>query len=270
LSGTPVGRPVEDPEDSPGTNPARAARPSFRFTPVAAVITVATLLALALRVYQLARPGHLLCVGDYDDGADFGSAILLVHGVLPYRDFITVQPPGITLLMTPPALLSRLIGTAWAIAAARILTALASTGAVVLGGLIVRHRGVFAVVGTCGLIAIYPGSVQAAHTVLLEPWLVLFCLAGVALTFDGDFLASSGRLTWSGVAFGFAGAIKLWAIVPTAVVLLILLAKRRQVGSYRRAGAVERTPVHHRDQAAPRPACGHEPDWALRSGCPVR
>jgi hypothetical protein len=201
------------------------------FRPVT-VITLATLLALALRAYQLARPGHLLGVGDYDDGADFGSAVLLIHGVLPYRDFIIVQPPGITLLMTPAALLSRLTGTAWAIAAGRILTALASTGAVVLGGLIVRHRGIFAVVVTCGLIAIYPGSVQAAHTVLLEPWLVLFCLAGVALAFDGDLPANAGRLTWSGVAFGFAGAIKVWAIIPTAVILVILLARRRQAARF--------------------------------------
>jgi Glycosyltransferase family 87 len=232
LSGTPTGLSVEDPEYSPTADPAEAARRSFRLTPVTVVITLATLFALALRAYELSRPGHLLGVGDYDDGADFGSAIFLVHGVLPYRDFVTVQPPGITLLMTPAASLSRLTGTAWAIAAGRILTALASTGAVILGGLIVRHRGIFAVVATCGLIAIYPGSVQAAHTVLLEPWLVLFCLAGVALAFDGDVLASSGRLTWSGAAFGFAGAIKLWAIIPAAVILVILLARRQRVVRY--------------------------------------
>ena len=231
MSGTPVGLSVEVPEDSQSTDPARTRR-SFRFTPVAAVITVATLLALALRVYQLAQPGHLLGVADYDEGADFGTAILLVHGVLPYRDFITVQPPGITLLMTPAALLSRLTGTAWALGVGRILTVLASTGAVVLGGLIVRRRGLFAVVATCGLIAIYPGSVQAAHAVLLEPWLVLFCLAGVALTFEGDSLANSRRLMWGGVAFGFAGAIKLWAVIPAAVILVILLAKRRHVTRY--------------------------------------
>ena len=232
MSGTPVGLSVEDPQNSRNADPAKA-RSSFRLTPVATVITVATLLALALRVYQLARPGHLLGVGDYDEGADFGTAVLLVHGVLPYRDFITVQPPGITLLMTPVALLSRLTGTAVAIGVGRILTVLASTGAVVLGGRIVRHRGVFAVIATCGLIAIYPGSVQAAHAVLLEPWLVLFCLVGVALMFEGDLLTdNSRRLAWSGVAFGFAGAIKLWAVIPAAVILVILLAKRRHVARY--------------------------------------
>jgi hypothetical protein len=232
MSGTPARLSAGDRQGSPSSSPAGAIRLPSRFTSVAAVMTALTLFALALRFYQLARPGHLLGLGDYDDGADFGSAILLAHGVLPYRDFVIVQPPGITLLMTPAALLSRLAGTAWAIAAGRVLTALASAGAVVLGGLIVRHRGVFAVVVTCGLIAIYPGSVQAAHTVLLEPWLVLFCLAGVALAFDGDVLASGGRLMWSGVALGFAGAVKLWAVIPATVILVLVLATRRQVARY--------------------------------------
>jgi Glycosyltransferase family 87 len=196
----------------------------FSLTPVAAVIVAATLLALGLRGFQIFRPGHLLGVGDYDDGADFGSALRLIHGVLPYRDFVLVQPPGIMLLMTPAAALSPLIGTAWSIAVARVLTVAASAAAVVLGGLLVRHRGVFATVVTCGVIAIYPGSVQAAHTVMLEPWLTAFCLAGTVAVFDGDRLARSGRrLAWGGAALGFAGAIKVWAIIPVAVIVVLCL-----------------------------------------------
>jgi hypothetical protein len=201
--------------------------------PVTAVIVGFTVLALGLRAYQLVRPGHLLGVGDYDDGADFGSAIWLVHGVLPYRDFVVVQPPGITLLMTPAALLSRLTGsTAWAMAAGRILTGLAGAASVSLGGLLVRHRGVLATTVTCGIIAIYPGSVQAAHTVLLEPWLVAFCLAGALAVFDGDQLASGRRLAWGGAAFGFAGAIKVWAIIPVAVICVLCLPRFGQAVRY--------------------------------------
>ncbi len=189
-----------------------------------AVIVAATLLALGLRGFQVLRPGHLLGVGDYDDGADFGSALRLVHGVLPYRDFIIVQPPGIVLLMIPAAALSPLTGTAGALAVARILTVAASAAAVVLGGLLVRHRGVFATIVTCGVIAIYPGSVQAAHTVMLEPWLTVFCLAGAVAVFDGDRLAdSSRRLAWGGAALGFAGAVKVWAIIPVAVIVVLCL-----------------------------------------------
>ena len=196
----------------------------FSVTPVGAVIVAATLLALGLRGFQIFRTGHLLGVGDYDDGADFGSALRLIHGVLPYRDFIIVQPPGIVLLMVPAAALSPLIGTAGSIAVARILTVAASAAAVVLGGLLVRHRGVFATLVTCGVIAIYPGSVQAAHTVMLEPWLTVFCLAGAVAVFDRDRLTGSGRrLAWGGAALGFAGAVKVWAIIPAAVIVVACL-----------------------------------------------
>jgi len=63
--------------------------------------------------------------------------------------------------------------------------------------------------------------------VLLEPWLVLFCLAGMLAVFDRDGLASTRRLVWGGVLFGFAGAIKVWAILPVLVILVLILAARQ-------------------------------------------
>ena len=201
-------------------------------TPAGLIITAATLLGLGLRLYQLARPGHLLGATEYDDGADFGSALRLVHGAIPYRDFVTVQPPGITLLMLPAALLAKLAGTASGMAAARILTALAGTAGVLLGGLLVRHRGVLAITVTCGILAVYPGSVQSAHTVLLEPWLVLGCLAGAVAVFDGDQLATGRRLAWGGAILGFAGAIKIWAVIPVAVIFALSLPRPRQAARF--------------------------------------
>ncbi len=194
--------------------------------PVTLAIAAATLLALILRGYQLSRPGFLMGVIEYDDGTDFGSAVRLVDGALPYRDFIMVQPPGITLLMAPIALTAKGLGTAGALAIGRVVTMLASTAGVVLAGLLVRHRGLLATVITCGLLAVYPDSIAAAKTVLLEPWLVLFCLAGALAVFDRDGLAGRWRLLAGGLAFGFAGAIKVWAILPVAVILVLLLTRR--------------------------------------------
>jgi hypothetical protein len=34
---------------------------------------------------------------NYDDGVNFGGALGLVHGELPYRDFLWLHPPGIEL-----------------------------------------------------------------------------------------------------------------------------------------------------------------------------
>jgi hypothetical protein len=109
-------------------------------------------------------------------------------------------------------------------AAGRMLTVLASTADVVLMGLLVRHRGVLATAVACGLLAVFPDSIAAAHTILVEPWLVLFCLAGLVLAFDGDQLVTGRRLAMAGLAFGFAGAVEGWAIVPVLVVLALCLA----------------------------------------------
>jgi alpha-1,2-mannosyltransferase len=208
-------------------------RHSARLTPVTAIIAVATLLALGLRLYQLGRPGYLLSVTEYDDGPYFGSAVRLVNGSIPYRDFLVVQPPGITLLMTPAALLGKVTGTDWAIAVGRLLTAFASVACVTLTGLLARHRGVLAAVVACGIPAVFPDSVQAAHTVLVEPWLAMFCLAGALAVFEGDRLTiSRRRLAWGGVAFGFAGAVEVWAIFPMAVIAVLSLRSSRRVAVY--------------------------------------
>ncbi len=186
------------------------------------MILAATALGLALRIYQLMRPGYLLGVTEYDDAVDFGSAVRLVHGVLPYRDFVLVQPPGISLLMAPVALLANITGSATGFAVARVLTACAGAASITLAGLLVRHRGALVTTLTCGLLAVYPGAIEAAHTVLLEPWMVLLCLIGAVAIFDGDQITTrASRLAWGGAAFGFAGAIKVWAALPVLVILVL-------------------------------------------------
>jgi len=206
-----AGGPPGESRSDAGT--AQEGRRKGWLTPVSVAIGACTLLALALRLFLLSRPGYLLGVTEYDDGPYFGSAVNLVHGFLPYRSFVLVQPPGITLLMVPSALLSEATGTATAMATGRILTILASSAGVLLVGLLLRHRGLLTVIVGCGIVAVYPDSVSTARTILVEPWLVLFCLLGALALFDRDRLTTSGkRLFWGGVAFGFAGCVEVWAI----------------------------------------------------------
>ena len=100
---SPAGPPPAGAPDGPADAPApAAARASALRQPATLIIIGMTLLALAVRLYYFTRPGYLLGVTEYDDGSYFGSAVRLVHGSMPYRDFVLVQPPGITLLMTSP------------------------------------------------------------------------------------------------------------------------------------------------------------------------
>jgi hypothetical protein len=196
---------------------------------VGIVIAVMTALALGLRAYQLSTPGYLTGITEYDDGSYFGSAIHLVHGILPYRDFVFVQPPGITLLMTPVALLSKATGTLTAFGVARVLTTIASAAGVLLLGLLVRHRGLPTTILACGLLAVYPDAVTTARTLLLEPWLVLFCLLGALAVFNRDRVTDSHRRLFAGgLALGFAGAIEAWAILPAVVILALCVPPVRR------------------------------------------
>ena len=181
---------------------------AYWLSPQGVVMACATLLALAVRVYTLTRPGYITGTTEYDDGVYLGGAIRLVQGALPYRDFALVQPPGILLLMAPVALIAKVTTATHAMAAARVLTVLASTACVPLAGSLVRYRGALVTLVTCGVLAIYPDDITTAHTLILEPWMNLFCLFGVCLAFRKGRLASPRRLIWAGVAIGFAGAVK--------------------------------------------------------------
>jgi hypothetical protein len=198
------------------------------------VIVVMALVAMALSFYQLTRPNILFGVDEYDDGAYFGSAIRLVHGALPYRDFVLVQPPGFALLTSPLALLSRALGTRETLAAARLCMPLVAALNVALVGVLMRHRGLLATLVAAGLMAVFPAEIRSTHTLLLEPVLNTFCLLGAALVFRGErFRAGTRWMLLGGVAFGFAGSIKGWALVPVlVVVLLCLLHARRRLAPF--------------------------------------
>jgi Glycosyltransferase family 87 len=190
-------------------------------------VGVITALGLALRLYQLTRPGLLFGVPQYDDAVYLGSAVRLIGGSFPYRDFVFVQPPGISLLLAPVAALSRLTGTDVGLAVARVMTACAGAASVPLCGLLVRWAGLVVVIVACGIVAIHPDAAHAAQSVFLEPWLVLFTLLGALAAFDhGSLTTSKSRLGWAGVAFGLACAIKIWAAVPALVMIALLAAIR--------------------------------------------
>lgn len=207
------------------------------------IIALAAVLGFGIRVFQLTRPGYLTGFTEYDDGVYIGNALRLVNGVIPYRDFAMVQPPGVMLLMVPAALLGKAFGSMWALAAARALTVGADTANVALVGLLVRHRGPLAAGIASGGYAVYPPVLNASSSLFLEPWLILFCLLGTVFLFDGDQLAGRGaqgsrgvhgregraawRPVWAGACFGFATAVKIWAVVPALVALAVCLAARR-------------------------------------------
>ena len=147
-----------------------------------------------------------------------------------------MQPPGILLLMAPVALLAKVSAVTSAMAAARLLTVAASAACVTLLGSLVRHRGGYVTLVACGVLAVYPDDIMAAHTLLLEPWMNLLVLGGACLAFRGGQLAAPRRLLWAGAAFGLAGAVKYWAMLPALGLLAACLLTGPQDGPGRSGG----------------------------------
>ena len=250
---------------------------AYWLSPAGLVILAATGLALALRLFMLSRPLFLTGVTEYDDGVYLGGAIRLISGTLPYHDFAFVQPPGILLLMAPVAVIAKVSTATHAMAAARLLTVLASALCVPLVGHLVRYRGVFVTVVSCGILAVYPDDITTAHTLILEPWMNLLLLIGVCAAFRRGRLASPRRLFWAGVAIGFAGAVKYWAVLPALALLVVCLvtpapdgpARRRRTCGYA-LGVVAGFAVPVLPFAAAGPGCTCGPRCSTRPAGPAR
>ena len=79
-------------------------------------------------------------------------------------------------------------------------------------------------------LAVFPLAVAADHTLLLEPYLVSFCLLGVIALFTrGRARQPSTRPARRSCSLDSAGSIKLWAVLPAIAALICCVpAWRRQ------------------------------------------
>lgn len=208
----------------------RSSRQPLELAAIRIVVYIAGgCIAFALALFCLSRQNGLYGVTEYDDGVYFGATMHLLSGQLPYRDFVFVQPPGITILLSPLGLIGHIFGSREGIALARIVTAIIAGANAVLAALVMRHRGILAS-GVAGLVlGVFPPAFIADRTLELEPYLVCLCLIGVACVFSGAEFASNKRIIWGGVFFGLAGTVKSFAILPVFVLAILLFARKRQV-----------------------------------------
>ncbi|HET9647156.1 MAG TPA: hypothetical protein VFP34_02875 [Microlunatus sp.] len=184
------------------------------------VVVVVFLVALAARLVPVLRGGGLLGVDTYDDGVHYASALALVSGRLPYRDFLLLHPPGVVVALAPFALLGHLTYDGWGLAAGRVAWMAMGSLTAVLVALALRRAGWWAaLVGGIGY-AVYLPATRAERTTMLEG-LTSFLLA-LALVLLGTSRLRNRHRWWvyagSGALLGFATATKIWGIVVVLVV----------------------------------------------------
>ena len=162
--------------------------------------------------------GHL----GYDDGVYFGAAVALTNGVLPYRDFLLLHPPGIAVLLSPFALIAGATSDATGFAVARL--AFMALGAVnaglvtVVAGRYGRRAGLLGGRAVRGLVR--RGARRAGRPILIGPRDARCC--SMAMLVIGSPPGRSPYVAAHAVAgrrcLGAAAAIQVWAVLPVAVI----------------------------------------------------
>ena len=194
------------------------------------------------------RGGGLFGRIGYDGSVYYASASALTHGLLPYRDFLLLHPPGITLALLPFAALGRLVGDPYAFALARLAwfgLGAVSTALVFAGRPVPRARG--RRVAAAAFYAVFVPAVVSEHTTSLEA-VGSVCLLGVGRAADPRARpadrARSSPLLAAGALLGVATGTKIWGV---AVVLALVAWSVRRVGrAARGAGAGRRGRRHRR------------------------
>jgi hypothetical protein len=179
------------------------------------------LVAFGARLLPVLRGGGLFGIGHYDAAVYFGSGVGLVHGRLPYRDFLLLHPPGISVVLAPFGALAAWVGDPTAMAVARL--AWMGLGALnaILAARVLRSVGKIPALlaGLC--YAVFYPAVAVEQTTRQEAVTATCLLAALALLSVADPRAqlSHRAVVAAGAWLGFALTVKIWIVVPLLVVV---------------------------------------------------
>lgn len=181
-------------------------------------------LGLLVRALPVLRGGGLFADLGYDDGVYFAAAVAAVHGLVPYRDFLFLHPPGIVIVLAPFAWVGDLTTSATGLALARVaFMVIGATNALLVALIAGKRHGRLAAICAGLLYAAWHASAGFERTTILPgPENALLLLGLLTLEWrHGNVEApiSSRRAALAGVFLGLAMTIQLWEVVPLAVIV---------------------------------------------------
>jgi alpha-1,2-mannosyltransferase len=185
--------------------------------------------AFLFRLVPVLRGGGLFGIGNYDDGVYYAAATGLVHGLLPYQDFLLLHPPGMPLLLAPFALVAQLTGDSYGFAAARVAWMVLGAVNAVLIWKILRPIGLIAAVfGGLGYAVFHPAVYSEKSTLLESPATTALLIAMLLLqplVYDSSLPRAKAFV--AGALLGLTVTIKVWGVITVLIVLGWLLLLRR-------------------------------------------
>ena len=173
--------------------------------------------AFGARLMSALHSGGLDAVFGYDEGVYFAASSSFVSGLLPYRDFLLVHPPGSVVFLAPFALLGKATSEPTGWMAARLGVMLLGATNAVLIYVIARRVSLVAGIVAGGLYALWGPVIHVERTTMLEAFVLAAIV--VALWAMNDAETSTWRLILAGAALGLGASTKLWGLVPLLIIV---------------------------------------------------
>ena len=185
---------------------------SARFRSTSMLLFAGAATGFVLRIIPLVPAAGLSRSVSYDEGVYFSAAALVARGVVPYRDFVFIHPPGILIGLAPVVWLGHhffayddIFLTLRAVAAL-----IGAVNVVLVGRLTYRWGGLAAAVAAMLLYATFPPAVIDEGRLLLEPFMTFFCLLAASYWLPEHEDHSSRLGVTTGLWLGIACSIKLY------------------------------------------------------------
>lgn len=204
---------------------------------VNATLVGVVVLAVLVRLSRWPTPRALLLGGgEYDPAVMYLASASFVNGLMPYRDFTFLHPPGVLLGLAPAVLVAETFGDAAGLATARIVVVLLGGVNAGLVALLLKRYGASPMLLGGGLYAAWSALAYTEQQPLLEPFLTTALLVALHLNRSRHPRAPFGM----GLILGVATMVKVWAAVDLIVFVVVFIVQRRfrDVGRFTLGAAV--------------------------------
>lgn len=183
-------------------------------------------LALGCRLVPVLVGAGLAGRDGYDPYVYYAAAVAVFAGHVPYRDFLLLHPPGVLVVLQPFAALGALFGDSVGMAAARLGFMLIGVASCLLVyRILVRSAGRTAALVGSVMYAVWRPAVYAERNVRLEAVATLLVLIGLLVLqrTERSARAAAWSSAWAGAWFALSAVVKIWGVVPLAVLAVWLL-----------------------------------------------
>lgn len=198
-----------------------------RRTPDWLALSGLAVFAFMVRLTPLLLGSGLGFMGRYDDGVYYTAADAVSFGRVPYKDFVLVHPPGITLVLLPFAWLGRATTDLTGMETARLAFMAIGAANTVLVALIARRWGRPAMFAAGLVYACWQPAVYSEQTTFLEPVGGLLLLIALFLLVKRERVPTPRAEIVAGFCLGAAATVKIWYLAPWAVLVVWQLLSRR-------------------------------------------